>query len=679
MHEIALPGCATTPLGSYLKALGVIRLVSEQKEPEACGAWSGGTFLLHSRLSAGELLAFFVDEYSPTPIVAPWNGGSGFYPNGNAEKAIRAVAESSSKRFQEYRKAIELCRSLPEVASGKEANADKEEERRTSILLQCRNRLCDRAVEWLDAAMGIAADGSRSFAPVLGTGGNEGRLDYTNNFMSRLAGLLIAPPKGVDPRQLLAASLLNQRTTALQPGAAGQYDPGRAGGPNQGPGVESDSNVNPWDLILTLEGAVAWASGIYRRQGARYRTILCSPFTVRARAVGYGSAAAKDDARAEIWTPVWERPVSYRELKVFLREGRATVQGRPAETALEFAEAAASLGVDRGVRQFVRYSLLKRRGDSYVALPAGTFPVGYRTEADLVRQLQQYLDGLASRGLTNPADDLARGINDAIYNALLYGKADRMRELMAAFGRLIKRLMTISGDYLPKATLQPKPWLDACGFSTDASVRIAAALASLWSKEAGSITRHLLRSSNDFAWSGGTLPERMLRVLDRRLLSARRSETGCNPTGAACPVDAGDATLFIEGSVDDDLIEQLLFAFCAFDWKTRVDCPVRAAEVMPVYAVLKCLFLPNEIAVDGEKRSLAADPRILSLLAAGDVEQAARIATKRLIVAGLRPLDVRFASTDADRLAAALLIPVQPGRLFGSGILHQEEEIRNHA
>lgn len=678
MHEIALPGCATTPLGSYLKALGVFRLVAKQKDPEASGAWSGGTFVLHSRLSTDELLAFFLDDYSPTPIVAPWNGGSGFYPKDNQD-GICAISESCTARFAEYRQTIDLCRSLSEISQGKETNADKEDERRTSILLQCRNRLCDRAVEWLDATMGIAADGSRSFAPVLGTGGNEGRLDYTNNFMSRLASLLIAPARGVDPRQLLAAALLNERTTALQPGAAGQYDPGRAGGPNQGPGIESDSNVNPWDLILTLEGAVAWASGIYRRQGTRYRTILCSPFTVRARTVGYGSAAAKDDARAEIWTPVWDRPVSYRELQVFLREGRATVQGRPAETALEFAEAAASLGVDRGVRQFVRYSLLKRRGDSYVALPAGTFPVGYRTEADLIRKLQQYLDGLASRGRMNPADDLARGINDAIYNALLHGKPDRMRALMAAFGRLLKRLMAISGDYLPKPTLQPAPWLDACGFSTDASVRIAAALASIWSPEAGPITRHLLRSGNDFAWSGGTLPERMLRVMDRRLLDTRRSETASNPTRATCPLDPGDATLFIEASVDDDLIEQLLFAFCAFDWKSRVDCSIHAAEVMPAYAVLKCLFLPGDITVNGEKRSLAADPRILSLLAAGDVEQATKIATKRLAIAGLRPLDVCYASTDADRLAAALLIPVQPRRLFRSGILHQEEEIRSNA
>ena len=135
--------------------------------------------------------------------------------------------------------------------------------------------------------------------------------------------------------------------------------------------------------MLTLEGAVAWASGIYRRQGPSYRTILCSPFTVKATKTGYGSASEKDDARAEVWAPLWRGHIRYAELKTLLREGRATVDGRAATTALEFAEAVRSLGVDRGIDRFVRYSLLKRRGDSYVALPTGTFTAGYRSEADL--------------------------------------------------------------------------------------------------------------------------------------------------------------------------------------------------------------------------------------------------------------------------------------------------------
>ena len=369
MPHIKLDGCTSTPFGGYLKSLGIFRLVSEQADAAARGWWDGDTFQLDSELSREELSQFFLDRYEPTPIVAPWNGGSGFYPKDNKE-GLHAITGSLDRRFALYRDTIAACQAFPEVESGKSGD---ENVRRSALLRRCRNRLNDRTVEWLDAAVGIAADGERSFSPVLGTGGNEGRLDYTNNFMSRIAALLIAPDPKSPVRDLLANALFGTGTAGLQASAAGQYDPGKAGGANQGQGIDQDASTNPWDLVLTLEGAVAWASGLYRRQGIAYGSFLCSPFTVRSITVGYGSASRADEARAEVWTPLWGRPVRYSELRVLLREGRASIQGRPAKNTLEFAEAAASLGVDRGIDQFVRYSLLKRRGDSYVALPVGTF------------------------------------------------------------------------------------------------------------------------------------------------------------------------------------------------------------------------------------------------------------------------------------------------------------------
>ena len=46
-----------------------------------------------------------------------------------------------------------------------------------------------------------------AFPPVLGTGGNEGHLDYTNNFMSRIAALLIEPDSSLSAGDLLANAL----------------------------------------------------------------------------------------------------------------------------------------------------------------------------------------------------------------------------------------------------------------------------------------------------------------------------------------------------------------------------------------------------------------------------------------------------------------------------------------
>lgn len=672
--RVKLGGCTATPFGSYLKALGVLRLVSEQAEPDARGWWEGDTFTLECRLSGPELLDFFIDRYDPTPIVAPWNSGSGFYPKDNKE-GIDAIAATTGARFEAYRDAIAACRAFAEVQAGKQKDDD---ERRSAIVRRCRNELSDRAVEWLDAAVGIAANGDRSFAPILGTGGNEGRLDYTNNFMLRIKALLIEPDRNTPIRDLLASALFGSATSGLQPGAAGQYDPGRAGGANQGPGIEHEAPTNPWDLILTLEGAVAWASGLYRRQGVQYSSFLCSPFTVRSTKIGYGSASKDDEARAEVWAPLWSKPVRYAELRALLREGRASIEGRPAKNTLEFAEAAASLGVDRGIDRFVRYSLLKRRGDSYVALPAGTFPVCYRNKTDFVRRFHAMIENLPDSG--KGAEDLRRGIDAAIYEALLKPGWQGMREMMAALGRMLRRMGTTTDMQLPTGVLEAAPWLDACGFDEWPEVRIAAAIASIWTPKIGPITENLSRAGGKFAWTGIDLPARLTSVLDRRILMANALEERDNPLRGACELHPGDATVFIQGRTDDRLIEDLLFAFVALNWKGFETREYRTADVLPVYAVMKCLFLAGEIECGGESKRLIADRRVLSLLAAGQVRDAAEIAVHRLRVAGLRPLAVAYlGGVDPRRMAASLLIPVWKSTLLKSGILHEKESIEAYA
>ena len=236
---------------------------------------------------------------------------------------------------------------------------------------------------------------------------------------------------------LLWNALFGSATVGLQPGAVGQYDPGRAGGFNQGQGVETaDFPSNPWNFVLTLEGAVAWAAGLYRRQGIAFRSFLCSPFTVKSTPVGYGSAAAKDadSARAEIWAPIWERRATYADLKTLLREGRASVDGRPAQNGLEFAEAACMLGVDRGIAGFMRFSLLKRRGDSYIALPVGRFEVKNRSESDLVRELNAVLEAVDRQTKSPPAEfaSLRRQVEEGMYNVLLRLAARVRWKILAA-------------------------------------------------------------------------------------------------------------------------------------------------------------------------------------------------------------------------------------------------------
>ena len=78
MPDLRLAGCSPEPLAHYLKALGVLRLVSEQADPDARGFWDGDIFVLRTSLDEPALLSFFAERYAPTPLLSPWNGGSGF-------------------------------------------------------------------------------------------------------------------------------------------------------------------------------------------------------------------------------------------------------------------------------------------------------------------------------------------------------------------------------------------------------------------------------------------------------------------------------------------------------------------------------------------------------------------------------------------------------------------------
>jgi CRISPR-associated protein Csx17 len=52
LHEHKLTGCSPIPLASYLKSLGILRLVAEHEEadPTATGWWSGDVFRLRTTL-----------------------------------------------------------------------------------------------------------------------------------------------------------------------------------------------------------------------------------------------------------------------------------------------------------------------------------------------------------------------------------------------------------------------------------------------------------------------------------------------------------------------------------------------------------------------------------------------------------------------------------------------------
>lgn len=71
IHIHDLGGCAPAPLAHYLKALGILRLVSEQADAHARGWWEGERFRLASILDESALRDFLLERYEPIPVFNP--------------------------------------------------------------------------------------------------------------------------------------------------------------------------------------------------------------------------------------------------------------------------------------------------------------------------------------------------------------------------------------------------------------------------------------------------------------------------------------------------------------------------------------------------------------------------------------------------------------------------------
>ena len=784
-ERIELHGCAPTPLASYLKALGVLRLVSssanhvsgEAADPHARGWWQNERFHLRTTLSRETLLRFFLHDYAPSPIIAPWNGGSGFYAGDNRD-GFDPLAESQvAGRFTHISEAI---RKAARTVAGLELAKRPEGAAKVELVAALRADLADEALLWLDAALALSG-GGLAYPELLGTGGNDGRLDFTNNFARRLASR--AKPPGLfdassgdpssDAARLLADSLLSAPVLGLCSAAIGQFAPGAAGGPNATNGYSADSEVNPWDFVLMLEGATAFAGAATRRHqsasgsntsGATTRSGASFPFTVRPVGAGWGGVETADenDARAEFWAPIWTRPARALEIDALFSEGRAVLNERTAKDGLEFARAAANLGVSRGFRAFERYGFLMRAGRTYLATPIGRRSAAPSLGAELVADLDVggWLDRVRRVGRNDEEPGAARRaikrLEDALFGLLSAGEAPRETErAIIALGYVAGWLaLSPSGR---KATAAPPPILSSAWLRRaddgSAEFRVAAALAAVglpalprpapssttqepeathpdgpatddrWSAEEetpaveepgraranatppmaahlapldertffyrGNLGRRRAWAAGDapptMVWNAGPLVPNLIAVLERRLVEASTRGLEDKPLGGATAARLDDVAAFISADFDDARCAALLAGLVwARPARLRSASGPPASAPLPfAYAAMKPLFTPDAaLRAAGtlpENARMPVPPGLIARLRAGGnsrdgraTDAAVRLALARARASGLpTPFDGRASareSTDearcmgagvpADRLAAALLIPI---------------------
>jgi CRISPR-associated protein Csx17 len=700
---LSLKGCSPVPLAHYLKALGILRLVSQQRDATAAGQWHHDAFVLTSSLDSSALLDFFLSGYRPTPVLAPWNGGSGFFPKDNAE-ALIAIETGLAERMEPYRCAIGVARqALREVGLKEKPTPETKE----ALLLGCRNMLPDDVLWWLDAAFVLSGDGAK-YPPLLGTGGNDGRLEFTNNFMQRLVEVMDPVTGKATPssdKWLRRALFAESVAAALAKAPVGQFFPGAAGGANATSGFDAVSAVNPWDYILMIEGALLFAAASVKRLEIADSGQMICPFCVRQAGVGYASASPADEtgARPEMWLPLWNQPTTLAELQTVFSEGRAQVGDRPARNGVDFARAVVTLGVDRGLSAFQRYGFQVRNGLAYFATPLDRVAVRRNAHVDLLADVDWWLDQVrrnagpaapasVSRALTQLESrilDLCRQQEGAesTHAAL------PLQAVLIALGKCEKaiarglRWATETARLRPLSRLSPK-WLSAAYANSSAEMaatfRLAAALVSLGPKSAGSDDCLALRchlepveltkrgefkwreiSSNDVVWSEGAVTRFLNATIARRLVQAEQSTPAAFHGIASCLASLSDVTAFLDGDTDDELFADLLWGLSLLDWQKvkSEDVPWSRTEqnkaAPSFYALMKLCFVPSR---SGET-TVPLAPAIHRRAVAGDGQSASQLAVRRLRGSGYWPAvdKIALSGEAVTRAAAALLFPLEKG------------------
>lgn len=705
MAKHVLAGLRPEPLASYLAGLGLIRLLGEQADASAAFFWTSHGLVVDTEVA--DIALWLTDQYRPTPVLSPWNSGSGFgVKDVEPKRRLARLLASMAPRLAEFRTAVEAAERTIHHARSAGWIKDDGKGDKAQVIQEFRNRCPESLLPWIDACVVLAAD-KALFPPLLGTGGNDGRFEFSTNFHEELLVVLDESEGGRARSLALAQDLLaGSEVERLAEAPVGQFDPAGAGGQGSSPFGAASSLVNPWRYVLLVEGALLFASGTARRhQHGAGRAAM--PFTVDSSPDGSDSGADGEESRGEVWVPAWSVPFTLAEVTQLFGEARASWRGRPARQATDFYAATRALGVARGVDEFVRYGLQQRNGLAFVAVPLDRVRVMDKPSVRLAAQVEDWVSWI-SRGESSHAVHIAlRGFEAAHLTFARDGSSVALRNLLAALTSL-EQSVGRSGRVREQIPVRMAPSAkDFLGVLTDGeespemriAIGVASCFAGLVRSSARSMRQILLpidpgeqadRSRRYGRWRDapvvpgfGIRPMRrvLADVLAWRSRAAADEDAGAS-SGAAfngiptfrigVPVPAADLHMLAvvpkngsSPSLSETELTLWLRACLALDWwgVRHVWRKPEPSELTATLAVLQPLAAGLSRADDSGSSRLALGPDWAVRLAAGQVADVHTDALRRLRQAGWEGAPaLRADEPNNDRAArgtaiAAALVP----------------------
>lgn len=423
---------------------------------------------------------------------------------------------------------------------------------------------------------------------------------------------------------------------------------------------------------------------------------------------------------AEVWVPLWERPMTAREVVAMFQRGRAEVRGRGVLTPSAFATAIMRRGVDAGITEFRRFALVRTTSaNTFEPRFEGSYRVR-ATDATVSAHSRESF-GPASLALERllalrdqlPADRKVgkrwrfvglRGELEAAMLRLAAGPSDSegayalLDAATAALDRVDRnrsfRERRIAWEPLPVA------WVPALFNDTppNREARLALALVSGFptdqpcafyrfgvEMERGGRLVHPETSPARWIWRAGVpLPRLLAEILQRRTIDwEEESRRGgkIEPARLLMPAADLDVDEWLAGRADDGLLSRWISRLCLFNWSEvppavraiarRSDQRRGASGRLCLFGLLSPLFDLREVShFDGRSENLlpimsgartpGAARRLLGMLRTNDVPAAVTFACGRYAMAGapLVKSDIKWDVAEPDRLAGSLLFSV---------------------
>jgi CRISPR-associated protein Csx17 len=349
-----------------------------------------------------------------------------------------------------------------------------------------------------------------------------------------------------------------------------------------------------------------------------------------------------------------------------------------------------------------------RNGQSFMGVSLGQVAVHPHADGDLLKEVEEWLNRFRTAAMKkNKEDDEKRGsarfrsalrqIERAIFDYCQHGGSAMFQHILISLGRAEALIASASRFREEAKGLRPitltSAWIAAAEDPSD-EFRIALALSSIFEPEpkVGSIRRNLepIETTGRFltwaekdravVWTTGDLSGNLAAILTRRAMDAERigGKAHALKSGQHAPLSAVCA--FLAGSLDESRIADLLWGLCLCDSRNYHPVTQEASDSQPLpscYSLLKLLFLPPDRYSSAEeaKAPNAPDARVLALLRADRLAEACQRAAQ--VLRGRRQLakpqamhghpnrdnewaETRWPGLSANRLAAALLIPIHP-------------------